>query len=142
MKNYKYDYSMETLSAIPIREPWIDMILEKKKKWEIRSKFTKKIGPVALIRAGSGTVVATANLAEVIQLTPELAYKNVAIMGFRPLTRAEAKDLAGQYAWVLKDVVKFKIPVPYKHPSGAVTWVTLDEPTTKKVFEEANRSRK
>lgn len=131
---------MNTLSAIPIREPWIDMILDGKKKWEIRSKFTKKIGPVALIRAGSGTVVGTAHLAEVIQLTPQLAYEKYAIMGFRPLTKAEAKDLDGQYAWVLKGVVKFKNPVPYKHPSGAVTWVTLDEPTTKKIIKEVSRS--
>ena len=131
---------MNTLSAVPIREPWIDMILDGIKKWEIRSKFTKKIGPVALIRAGSGTVVGTANLAEVIQLTPKLAYEKHAIMGFRPLTKAEAKDIAGQYAWVLKDVVKFKNPVPYKHPSGAVTWVTLDETTTRKVLAEAKRS--
>ena len=131
---------MNTLSAIPIREPWIDMILAGKKKWEIRSKFTKKIGPVALIRTGSKTVVGIANLVEVIQLTPQMAYEKYAIMGFRPLTKAEAKDLAGQYAWVLKDVVKFKKPVPYKHPSGAVTWVTLDESTTKKVLAEAKRS--
>lgn len=60
-------------------------------------------------------------------------------MGFRPLTKAEAKDLEGQYAWVLKDVIKFKNPVPYKHPSGAVTWVTLDEQTTNKVHTEAKR---
>lgn len=131
---------MNTLSAIPIREPWIDMILDGKKKWEIRSKFTKKIGPVALIRAGSGTVVGTAHLAEVIQLTPQLAYEKYAIMGFRTLTKAEAKDLDGQYAWVLKGVVRFKNPVPYKHPSGAVTWVTLDEPTTKKIIKEVSRS--
>ena len=133
---------MSTLSAIPIREPWIDMILAGKKKWEIRSKFTKKIGPVALIRAGSGTVVATANLSEVIQLTKELAYEKYVIMGFRPLTKKEAKDLEGQYAWVLKDVVKFKTPVPYVHGSGPVVWKTLDEPTTKKVLDEAKRSRK
>lgn len=132
---------METLSAIPIREPWIDMILAGKKKWEIRSKFTKKIGPVALIRAGSGTVVGTANLTEVIQLTPQIAYEKHSIMGFRPLTKAEAKDLEGQYAWVLKDIIKFKNPVPYKHPSGAVTWVTLDEQTTNKVHAEAKRSK-
>lgn len=132
---------METLSAIPIREPWIDMILAGEKRWEIRSKFTKKIGPVALIRAGSGTVVGTANLTEVIQLTPQKAFKKHAIMGFRPLTKAEAKDLEGQYAWVLKDVIKFKNPVPYKHPSGAVTWVTLDEQTTNKVHAEAKRSK-
>lgn len=68
-----------------------------------------------------------------------MAYEKYAIMGFRPLTKAEAKDLEGQYAWVLKDVIKFKNPVPYKHPSGAVTWVTLDEQTTNKVHTEAKR---
>lgn len=133
---------MSTLSAIPIREPWIDKILNGKKKWEIRSKFTKKIGMVALIRSKSGTVVGTAILAEVIQLTAEMAYEKYALMGFDSLTRKEAKELGGQYAWVLKDVVKFKNPVPYKHPSGAVTWVTLDEATTKKVLAEVERSRK
>jgi len=133
---------MNTLSAIPIKEPFIDMILDGEKTWEIRTKFTKKIGLVGLIRSKSGTVVGTATLSEVIQLTQELAYENTALMGFRPLTWEEAKDLVGQYAWVLKEVVRFKSPVPYKHPSGAVTWVTLDEPTTKKVLAEAKRSNK
>ena len=131
---------MQTLSAIPIREPWIDMILLGKKKWEIRSKFTKKLGPVALIKAGSGTVVGTATLADLIQLTPKLAYEKTDIMGFRKLTREEANTIVGKYAWVLKEVIKFKTPVPYKHPSGAITWVILDEPTTKKVLAEAKRS--
>lgn len=133
---------MNTLSAIPIQTPMIDGILDGHKMWEIRSKFTKKIGHVALIRTRSGTVVGTADLAEVIQLNPKLAYENTAKMGFRPLTRNEAKELDGMYAWVLKDVVRFKTPVPYKHPSGAVTWVTLDEPTTRKVLDEEKRSRK
>jgi hypothetical protein len=133
---------MTTLSAIPIRYPWIDMILAGVKTWEIRSKFTKKIGPVALIRAGSGTVVATATLSEVIQITPKLAIENALKMGMKKLTKEMADDVAGEYAWVLKDVVVFKTPVPYKHPSGAVTWVTLDEPTTKKVLDEAKSSLK
>ena len=132
---------MTTLSAIPIQTPMIDGILDGFKKWEIRSKFTKKIGPVALIRSKSGTVVGTATLAEVIRLTPKLAYENTDIMGFRPLTMEEAKELDGLYAWVLKDVIKFKTPVPYKHPSGAVTWVTLNEETTNRVLDEAKRSR-
>lgn len=63
-------------------------------------------------------------------------------MGFRKLTREEANTIVGKYAWVLKDVIKFKTPVLYKHPYGAVTWVTLDEPTTKKVLSEAKRSSK
>ena len=133
---------MKTLSAIPIREPWIDMILDGEKTWEIRSKFTKKIGPVGLIRSKSGTVVGTAILAEVIQLTAKMAYEKFALMGFDPLTRKEAKEMEGMYAWVLKDVVKFKKPVPYKHPYGAVTWVTLDEATSNNVLAEAKRSNK
>jgi len=131
---------MKTLSAIPIREPWIEMILVGYKTWEIRSKFTRKIGPVALIYAGTGLVVATATLAECIKLTPEIAYENASKMGFK-VTRKDAKEMAGEHAWVLKDVIVLKKPVSYKHPSGAVTWVTLDEPTTKKVLAEAQRSK-
>ena len=129
---------MATLSAIPIREPWIDMILDGVKTWEIRSKFTKKIGPVALIRCGSGTVVATARLAKVIELTTDICIKNARKMG---MSVTDAPDCFGNYAWVLEDVVAFKKPDQYIHPSGAVTWVTLDEPTTKKVKAEAIRSR-
>lgn len=60
---------MPTISAIPIKAPWIKMILNGSKEWEIRSKFTKKLGPVALIQSGTGTVVAMAKIAEVIKLT-------------------------------------------------------------------------
>ncbi len=129
---------MDTLSAIPIRTPFIDQILDGEKRWEIRSKFTKKIGPVALIRSGSGTVVATANISEVIQITGNLAEANAHLMG---MSNWEAIDCVGLYAWVLKDVVKFKNPIPYKHPYGAVTWVTLNEETTLKVLEESKQSQ-
>jgi len=130
--------STTTLSAIPIRTPYIDEILTGTKTWEIRSKNTKKLGPVALIRSGSGTVVATAKIANVIELTPSLARSNAHRMG---MTVEDAETCAGCYAWVLEDVVRLKSPVPYKHPSGAVTWVTLDEPTTHQVNEVSNSSR-
>ncbi len=130
---------INTLSAIPIREPWIYMILEGKKTWEIRSKNTIKRELVGLIRAGSQTVVGTAFLSDVIKITPALAKANAAKMG---MTLKGALSCVGDNAWVLKDVVKFKNPVPYKHPYGAVTWVTLDEPTTKKVMAEKIRSSK
>src|SRR5688572_14624780 len=111
---------MKTLSAIPIRPPYIDRILSGSKTWEIRSKNTKKIGPVALIRSGSGTVVATATIVKVIELTTEIALENAHRMGISP---NDAASTSGLYAWVLGDVVKLNNPIPYKHPSGAVTWV-------------------
>jgi hypothetical protein len=128
---------MSTLSAIPIRPQWIDLILDGTKTWEIRTKNTNKIGPVALIRSGSGTVVATANLSEAIKLTKKLARQNAHRMG---MTTADAVSCVGCNAWVLSDVVPLIKTVSYVHPSGAVTWVTLDEATTKKVLAEAKRS--
>jgi len=128
---------MSILSAIPIKTPYIDQILDGKKTWEIRSKFTKKIGPVALIRSGSKTIVATANISEVIKITGNLAEANAHLMG---MSQWDALSCVGYYAWVLKDIVKLKEPVPYKHPFGAVTWVTLDEETTMKVNAESKKS--
>ena len=82
--------------------------------------------------------MATAVLSEVVKLTASLARANARRMG---LSAAEAADCVGRYAWVLEDIVRLKTPVLYKHPPGAVTWVTLDEPTTKQVYAEAKRSR-
>ena len=46
------------------------------------------------------------------------------------------------YAWVLDNVKKLATPVPYKHPSGAVTWVNLDSSTTRRVMEAAKGRRR
>ncbi|MDP4224331.1 MAG: hypothetical protein Q8868_13575 [Bacteroidota bacterium] len=54
--------------------------------------------------------------------------------------KSEALSCVGEFVWVLKDAVVFRKPVLYKHPPGAITWVTLVEPTTKKVLTEASRS--
>ena len=128
---------MKTLSAIPIKSPYIDMILIGVKTWEIRSKSTKKIGPVALIKSGSGTVVATAHLSEDIFLTRKICLENAGEMG---MVKEDAVTCVGGHAWVLNDLIKLNKPVPYKHPPGAITWVTLDEATTKKVLKEASKS--
>jgi hypothetical protein len=37
------------------------------------------------------------------------------------------------FAWVLANARRFKTPVPYRHPSGAVIWVALDEATERAV---------
>jgi hypothetical protein len=91
-----------------------------------------------LIRSGSKTVVATAILSEVLLITRKLARDNTELMG---MAVGEALSCVGEYAWVLEDVVAFKKPIPYIHPNGAITWVTLDQPTAKKVISESKRSR-
>jgi hypothetical protein len=72
---------MFTLSATPIREPWIDIILIGVKTWEIRTKNSKKRCLIGLIRSGSKMVVATAILSEVLILTRKLVRDNAELMG-------------------------------------------------------------
>jgi hypothetical protein len=106
----------------------IEQILAGLKSWEIRGRRTEIRGRIALIKKGSKTVVGTAQL--------------VAVHG--PLSLAELRSNADKhqptpaelehgcgytttFAWELKDVRRLKKPVPYRHPSGAVTWVRLPE---------------
>jgi hypothetical protein len=61
-------------------------------------------------------------------------------IGYKGLSMGQVKNFERGSACVLKDVKKLKTPVPFNHPPGAITWVTLDEPTTKKVLFEAENS--
>jgi hypothetical protein len=115
------------MRGLVIREPWISKILAGSKTWEMRSTATKIRGEIALIRQGSSLVVGTAKLVESLPA----------------LTRHNYMDFSGQHAippemlddvirnrwihpWVLADVRPLATPVPYKHKSGAVLFVTLD----------------
>jgi ADP-ribose pyrophosphatase YjhB (NUDIX family) len=106
----------------------IEQILLGRKPWEIRGKNTNIRGTIALIKKGSKTVVGTAELVDV----------------HGPLTRAELRRQKNKhrptahelkhgcgykthYAWELRNVRRLEKPVPYKHPSGAVTWVRMSK---------------
>ena len=113
-----------------IREPWVSMILDGSKDWEMRTTATKIRGPVALIAAGSGRIIGVADLCDV------KGPLNHAQMAFNQAHHRIPKDDIGQgegarwnTAWVMKDAQRLKDPVPYNHPSGAVIWVALDEKT-------------
>jgi hypothetical protein len=52
--------------ALLIRPPAIDEVLAGSKTWEIRTRSTNVRGTIGLIRSGSGTVVGTCELVDVI----------------------------------------------------------------------------
>jgi len=118
------------MRGLIIREPWIDLILDGKKTWEIRSRTTKIRGRIALIRGGSGTIVGYATLVD--SIGPQTIYE-LSRQGDKhgvpdkPLREFVAKYENRAHAWVLKDVERLESPIPYNHPSGAVIWVNLDE---------------
>lgn len=116
------------MKALVIREPWIGLILEGHKTWEMRSRPTKIRGRIALARQGSGLLVGTAELVEVrAPLTIEELMCTQQLHGIPP-GQAHAVAADGWLVpWVLADVRRFAQPVPYAHPRGAVTWVNVPD---------------
>lgn len=109
-----------------VREPWVSMLLEGTKTWELRGSRTSLRGTVGLIGSGTGTVLGTARLDAVVG----------------PLTREDLESSVDRhrvdwdwantplpyrnvYAWVFSDGARYTRPLRYTHPAGAVIWVKL-----------------
>ena len=118
---------MQITRGLIIDAPPIDRILAGTKTWEMRTSATKVRERIALIRKGSGTVVGTTEIVDCIgPLNREEMIAN-ADRHQGTMERIEKGEFdKWRFAWVLRDVVKFARSVPYRHPSGAVIWVTLD----------------
>lgn len=114
------------MNGLIIRSPWIELILNGKKTWEIRGHSTKIRGKVALIRGGSGLVVGTCEVIGTIgPLKLGELRKNAGKAGFKKDEVIRNLPYKTTYAWVVRRVRKFNRPRRYKHPSGAVIWVRL-----------------
>ena len=112
------------MKALLVKKPWIDEILSGRKTWEIRGSATAVRGKIALVESGTGHVVGTCEITDVLGPLSfaELrrnASKHRAMRGLRKLPYKRT------HAWVLAKARRFKTPVPYNHPQGAVIWVNL-----------------
>jgi hypothetical protein len=92
------------LKCLIVREPHASDILIGKKTREYRSTRTNIRGVIGIIPATTKTVAGTVEIMDVKGPVPN-----------------------GGYAYVLRRPVKFKRPIPYHHPSGAVRWVNVYE---------------
>jgi hypothetical protein len=125
-----------TLRALLIRHPWIDLILNAKKVWEIRGSRTLFRETIGLVPSGSGAVVGVCDLVDCIgPLTAEQFCKNAKKAGMRP-SEAKLGWYRQTYAWVVEKPRYLKHPVPYRHPSGAVIWVRLDTRVEREILEQ------
>ena len=122
----------ESVKGLIIRSPWVEMMLDGNKTWEMRGTYTHIRGKIALIRNGSGLVVGTCNLVDVKgPLTRKEFQKNRRKAG---LSQSEARWLPYDttYAWVVKSAKKFRRPRHYKHPpvqSSGLSSETCSEST-------------
>lgn len=112
-----------------IREPWVGMIVDGRKTWEIRSRDTDIRGRIGLIRGGSGLIVGSAELYGTFPVTKGELLESMDQHG---MSRAEVLALFKPgsnyhkpWVWMMRDSKPFTPPRPYTHPNGAVIWVLL-----------------
>jgi hypothetical protein len=124
------------MKAIPIREPYIGLILRNLKTWEMRSTRVTHRGIVGLIKKGSGHVVGVAQLVDSLPpLTARNYAENEPFHRVTPAEQSGAIERKWVHPWVLAQVRRLSRPVPYKH-TGGVTWVNLGEDVTRRVLEQ------
>jgi len=117
------------MKALISKSPHIENILLGKKTWEIRGSNTKIRGEIGLIKSGSGTVVGTCEIVDVIgPITINDLESNID-KHCVPLEQFD--QVFGKYerifAWVLEKAISLPEPVAYKHPQGAIIWVNLND---------------
>lgn len=109
------------MDILIVRKPWIDLILDGEKTWEIRGNDTKKRGRILLAESGTGLVMGSAELYHTCILLKEdfEAYHR------KHRIEAEFEELPykNPHIWWLRHPNRFEKPVPYVHPQGAVIWV-------------------
>ena len=123
--------------GLVIASPWISLILSGQKDWEMRGRGTDHRGWFALIWKGMGEVYGVSKL---IDVRPSLNEEEM-IANFDRHRIPEESIRAGEVAgwttpWVLSDVIRLPRPVRYKHPSGAVTWVKLEDHVIQAIEEQ------
>ena len=122
---------MKIEKGLLIKSPAVDNILSGRKTSEMRSAPTKIRGTIGLIRSKSGTVIGVVDIVdckgpfskgELLQneskhlITPE---------------RLDSPEVSKyKFAWVMANARLFSRPVPYRHPAGAVIWVSLEPQTS------------
>ena len=112
-----------TKKVLVVKEPWVGMILDGEKTWEIRGSATAKRGKIHLAASrGGGVLVGQCQLVDCYPVIRSELVKNV--------TKHCIKDLAClpykmPHAWVLAKAKRYSSPFTYKHPQGAITWVAL-----------------
>ena len=119
--------------ALVVRSPWAERILAGRKRWEIRGRPTSVRGTVAIIAAGTGTVVGVANLAHVRGPLAEEEYRESWWLRGADAPQDGPLPYPEVYAWVMTRARPLLRPVPYAHPAGAVTWVRLDPEVGRRV---------
>jgi hypothetical protein len=128
--------SANVTHGLVIDQPWVGLIADRKKTWEMRTRPTKMRGWIGLIEKGTSTVIGMARLTGSLPALSRQAH-HLHFKKHRVPPGSDGRKYHGKYLipWVLERSFRLPRPVPYQHPSGAVTWVRFGD----KISRSLNR---
>jgi hypothetical protein len=126
-KHHQNNTALNVTRGLVIDQPWVGLIADRKKTWEMRTRATKVRGWIGLIEKGTGTVIGMACLTDSLPALSRNAH-HLHFKKHRVPARSSCKTYNGKYLipWVLAKAFRLPKPLVYQHPSGAVTWVRFD----------------
>ncbi len=107
--------------ALIIKKEWLDKIFDEGKVWEMRTTKTNITGRIGLIESRTGLIVGEATLSG---CSKEPVPKDKNLIKYHKVEELDLLD-KWKYAWYLEDAIRYKEPIPYEHPKGAVIWVKV-----------------
>ena len=133
---------MNITTALVIADPWIGMILDGSKTWEMRSTNTSHRGWIGLIRKGTGCVWGIARIADSgLPMSPEKMIETFEKHRIPAQMIRSGEVAKWNTPWILEDVRLLNQPVPYTHKLGAVTWVSLDSVVSQAITQQLTFSQ-
>jgi hypothetical protein len=122
------------MRGLLIRQPYIDMILDGLKIWEMRGRRCSFREKIALIQSGTNTVVGIADISDCLGPLSDkerLAAADRHCVSPDEWLNPQFADY--RFVWVLSNAKRLSKPISYHHPNGAVIWVTLDDSVSQQI---------
>ena len=113
------------MKALIIKKHWLDEILSGHKTWELRGSRTSTRGRIGLIESGSGHVIGTCDVVDVVGPLSAADLRRTITKHRVPSKQLRRAPYKHTYAWVMQSARRYARPRRYEHPQGAVIWVNL-----------------
>lgn len=120
---------MKEYDGLIIKGKWLEKIFDVRdpKDWEIRGSRTNKRGKILLIESGTGMIVGQTEITGCMELDFVDFIHNEKHHKIPNSIHNGNLPYQCTFAWQLRETMKYRKPIPYNHPQGAVIWVKIPE---------------
>jgi predicted transcriptional regulator len=105
-----------------VKKPYARLIVQGKKKWELRTTKTNIRGRIGIAESGTGEIIGEIDLVDSLErIDIDTAVLNQ--------TKHKLQDIGliekWCFPWVLENAVEYNNPKKYHHKPGAVIWIKI-----------------